>query len=79
MRYWQPAFLFTGGVKGYLTGVTKQNDDSTSFGYREMKEKEKEPLVECVFNGGAGRYDIMSDLMSMGAQRIWKDALMEWM
>ena len=32
-----------------------------------------------MFESVASRYDIMNDLMSMGAHRLWKDALMDWM
>jgi len=79
VRYWQPAFLFTGGVKGYLSSMAKENDDTTHFGYRDIKVEEKAPLVQGVFESVASRYDIMNDLMSMGAHRLWKDALMDWM
>ncbi len=36
-------------------------------------------MVQGVFESVASRYDIMNDLMSMGAHRFWKDALMDWM
>ncbi|MGB0823910.1 MAG: class I SAM-dependent methyltransferase, partial [Alphaproteobacteria bacterium] len=59
--------------------MAKENDDTTHFGYRDIKVEEKAPLVQGVFESVASRYDIMNDLMSMGAHRLWKDALMDWM
>ena len=47
---------------------------SVSFGYREVETAEKGRLVRAVFERVAGRYDLMNDLMSLGAHRIWKDA-----
>jgi demethylmenaquinone methyltransferase / 2-methoxy-6-polyprenyl-1,4-benzoquinol methylase len=46
-----------------------------SFGFREVGEGEKQPLVDAVFDRVARRYDIMNDLMSAGMHRLWKDAL----
>jgi demethylmenaquinone methyltransferase/2-methoxy-6-polyprenyl-1,4-benzoquinol methylase len=47
---------------------------SVSFGYREVEAAEKGRLVRGVFERVAGRYDLMNDLMSLGAHRLWKDA-----
>jgi demethylmenaquinone methyltransferase / 2-methoxy-6-polyprenyl-1,4-benzoquinol methylase len=47
---------------------------SVSFGYREVEAAEKGRLVRGVFERVAGRYDLMNDLMSFGAHRLWKDA-----
>ena len=44
----------------------------THFGYQEVNTKEKAGLVGAVFSSVAGRYDIMNDLMSFGAHRLWK-------
>jgi demethylmenaquinone methyltransferase/2-methoxy-6-polyprenyl-1,4-benzoquinol methylase len=44
----------------------------THFGYREVDENDKAGLVAGVFSSVASRYDIMNDLMSMGAHRLWK-------
>lgn len=46
-----------------------------SYGYRQVGEGEKQPLVNSVFDRVASRYDIMNDLMSGGLHRLWKDAL----
>jgi demethylmenaquinone methyltransferase/2-methoxy-6-polyprenyl-1,4-benzoquinol methylase len=48
---------------------------ATSFGFRNVADGEKQPLVNEVFHKVAERYDIMNDLMSGGLHRVWKDAL----
>jgi demethylmenaquinone methyltransferase/2-methoxy-6-polyprenyl-1,4-benzoquinol methylase len=47
---------------------------SASFGYRDVDAADKDRLVRGVFERVAGRYDLMNDLMSLGAHRLWKDA-----
>ncbi|HUO12289.1 MAG TPA: class I SAM-dependent methyltransferase [Caulobacteraceae bacterium] len=47
---------------------------SVSFGYRDVDAAEKGGLVRDVFDRVARRYDLMNDLMSFGAHRLWKDA-----
>lgn len=47
---------------------------SASFGFREVPENEKAGMVRGVFDSVSGRYDIMNDLMSGGAHRLWKDS-----
>ena len=47
----------------------------TSYGFREVREGEKQALVNDVFHKVAKRYDIMNDVMSAGLHRIWKDAM----
>ena len=49
--------------------------DDTHFGRRTVPLDEKQGLVDDVFHKVAGRYDLMNDLMSLGAHRAWKDAL----
>lgn len=46
--------------------------DSTHFGYRRVATEEKQRLVAGVFNSVANKYDLMNDLMSLGAHRLWK-------
>lgn len=54
-------------------------DQTTHFGYKTVKEDEKETLVRNVFDSVAGKYDLMNDLMSLGVHRLWKDGLIEWL
>ncbi|MEM7461224.1 MAG: bifunctional demethylmenaquinone methyltransferase/2-methoxy-6-polyprenyl-1,4-benzoquinol methylase UbiE [Pseudomonadota bacterium] len=55
--------------------VTDPSQMSRSYGFTEVKEGEKQPLVDSVFDRVAERYDIMNDLMSAGMHRLWKDAM----
>ena len=48
---------------------------SASFGYRDVDPADKPGLVRDVFERVARRYDLMNDLMSFGAHRLWKDAV----
>lgn len=50
---------------------------TTHFGFRDVAEDEKAPLVRGVFNRVAPRYDIMNDAMSFGLHRYWKNALID--
>lgn len=51
----------------------------TSYGFRQVGEGEKQPLVNEVFHKVANRYDLMNDLMSAGMHRVWKDAMVAWL
>ena len=48
---------------------------AASFGFRDVDAREKPGLVRGVFDRVARRYDLMNDLMSFGAHRLWKDAV----
>jgi demethylmenaquinone methyltransferase/2-methoxy-6-polyprenyl-1,4-benzoquinol methylase len=48
---------------------------TTSFGFTEVPEDERQQLVNEVFSEVADRYDLMNDLMSAGLHRLWKDDL----
>ncbi len=48
---------------------------TTSFGFTEVPEGDRQRLVNEVFSEVADRYDLMNDLMSAGLHRIWKDDL----
>lgn len=50
-------------------------ESTASFGYREVPEAEKAPLVRGVFESVARRYDLMNDFMSGGVHRMWKNTL----
>lgn len=45
---------------------------TTDFGYQKVAAEEKAKRVAEVFRSVAGNYDLMNDLMSFGAHRLWK-------
>lgn len=47
-------------------------DDSTHFGFRSVSGREKNELVNAVFESVSENYDVMNDVMSMGLHRLWK-------
>ena len=47
------------------------------FGYRRVAEKDKAGLVREVFDSVVDKYDLMNDLMSLGAHRLWKNFTVE--
>lgn len=49
------------------------SEKTVSFGYQDVAPEEKTRRVGAVFASVAKRYDIMNDLMSAGAHRLWKD------
>lgn len=46
---------------------------STTFGFRDVREDDRQGMVNAVFASVAERYDLMNDLMSCGLHRLWKD------
>ena len=44
----------------------------THFGYASVDEAEKAGRVRGVFDSVASKYDLMNDLLSLGAHRVWK-------
>ncbi|PWN50390.1 hypothetical protein IE53DRAFT_97813 [Violaceomyces palustris] len=46
---------------------------TTHFGFKDIREEEKETLVGSVFSSVASSYDVMNDAMSLGIHRLWKD------
>jgi len=44
----------------------------THFGFSSVDEGEKAGRVRGVFDSVASKYDLMNDLMSLGAHRVWK-------
>src|ERR1700704_7154411 len=42
------------------------------FGFEKVAEADKAARVRAVFASVAGKYDVMNDLMSFGAHRLWK-------
>jgi len=56
----------------------QSNENETfkrSFGFKEIKEEEKQTEVNKVFTNVAEKYDIMNDVMSLGLHRAWKNYL----
>jgi demethylmenaquinone methyltransferase / 2-methoxy-6-polyprenyl-1,4-benzoquinol methylase len=51
-----------------------QNDaqNTTHFGFKTVKENEKQKKVGEVFHSVAQKYDVMNDVMSAGMHRLWK-------
>src|SRR5262249_58453036 len=45
------------------------------FGFSQVPESEKAPLVRALFESVAPRYDLMNDLMSGGIHRWWKSEM----
>ena len=53
--------------------VMRMKDDrSTDFGFEQVPWRDKARRVRGVFDSVAGNYDLMNDLMSAGAHRLWK-------
>ena len=44
----------------------------SNFGYSKVTPNEKTKLVQKVFSDVANNYDLMNDVMSFGAHRLWK-------
>ncbi|HEX2493041.1 MAG TPA: bifunctional demethylmenaquinone methyltransferase/2-methoxy-6-polyprenyl-1,4-benzoquinol methylase UbiE [Steroidobacter sp.] len=51
---------------------SNQPPATTDFGYQQVPLAEKTARVRAVFDSVASRYDLMNDLMSGGAHRLWK-------
>ena len=49
-----------------------KDDRSTDFGFQQVAWGDKARRVRGVFDSVAGNYDLMNDLMSAGAHRLWK-------
>ena len=52
--------------------MTPRPGDTADFGYEDVPWHEKARRVRGVFDSVAERYDLMNDLMSGGAHRLWK-------
>ena len=49
----------------------------SNFGYSKVTPKEKTKLVQKVFSDVASNYDLMNDVMSFGAHRLWKSIFID--
>lgn len=54
---------------------TRHEPESASYGFQSVPLEDKQDMVGSVFDRVAGRYDTMNDLISMGAHRLWKSAM----
>ncbi|HEY5020275.1 MAG TPA: bifunctional demethylmenaquinone methyltransferase/2-methoxy-6-polyprenyl-1,4-benzoquinol methylase UbiE [Steroidobacteraceae bacterium] len=52
--------------------MTQNSRDSADFGFEDVPRQDKARRVRGVFDSVADRYDLMNDLMSGGAHRLWK-------
>ena len=48
-------------------------DKTTHFGFKTVNTLEKQSLVKDVFDSVALKYDLMNDVLSFGAHRLWKE------
>jgi demethylmenaquinone methyltransferase/2-methoxy-6-polyprenyl-1,4-benzoquinol methylase len=53
--------------------VTHKDKPDTDFGYQRVPWADKQSRVRGVFDSVARNYDLMNDLMSGGAHRLWKE------
>jgi demethylmenaquinone methyltransferase/2-methoxy-6-polyprenyl-1,4-benzoquinol methylase len=51
---------------------SQNKNDTTHFGYEEVRREDKAGKVAGVFHSVASSYDVMNDVMSMGIHRLWK-------
>lgn len=56
-----------------------KDNKNIDFGYKIVKKKDKQNLVNSVFNSVADKYDLMNDITSLGIHREWKNNLINWM
>lgn len=49
-----------------------ENKGTTHFGFEEVKTEDKAGRVQQVFDSVSSNYDLMNDVMSLGAHRLWK-------
>jgi demethylmenaquinone methyltransferase / 2-methoxy-6-polyprenyl-1,4-benzoquinol methylase len=52
--------------------MTDTGPKNTDFGFQQVPWADKARRVRAVFDSVAARYDLMNDLMSGGAHRLWK-------
>lgn len=57
--------------------MSEQQDNTTHFGYENVRTEDKVKRVADVFHSVAGKYDLMNDLMSGGVHRLWKRITIE--
>lgn len=57
--------------------MTSEHPPTTDFGFQEVSWSDKARRVRGVFDSVVDRYDLMNDLMSGGAHRLWKRFALE--
>jgi demethylmenaquinone methyltransferase/2-methoxy-6-polyprenyl-1,4-benzoquinol methylase len=57
--------------------VKKENKETTDFGFTRIPLGEKTQKVQGLFSRVANQYDLMNDLMSLGAHRLWKQTFVK--
>ncbi|KAJ3127131.1 2-hexaprenyl-6-methoxy-1,4-benzoquinone methyltransferase [Physocladia obscura] len=67
----------TAATAAAQTQNAKTQEQLTHFGYKTVREEDKEQLVGSVFRNVASKYDVMNDFMSGGVHRLWKDHLIQ--
>src|SRR5580698_4556911 len=55
-----------------LQGAMADSERTVDFGFEKVAAADKAARVRSVFESVAGKYDVMNDLMSLGAHRLWK-------
>tara|TARA_B110000014_G_C20113118_1_gene586953 strand:+ start:124 stop:882 length:759 start_codon:yes stop_codon:yes gene_type:complete len=55
----------------------KKTNNKSNFGFIEVDTEEKPKLVNEVFDNVSEYYDLMNDLLSFGAHRLWKRLAVE--
>ena len=65
-------------IKRYSeAAAADDNEKTTHFGFKTVKESDKAKEVYTVFEKVANSYDQMNDAMSLGIHRIWKDIFIQ--
>ena len=55
--------------------MTKKTETKQSFfGFQQVDEENKKKMVEEIFDTVSSDYDLMNDILSLGAHRLWKRA-----
>jgi demethylmenaquinone methyltransferase/2-methoxy-6-polyprenyl-1,4-benzoquinol methylase len=47
-------------------------EKTTHFGFKDVATEDKQSLVRGVFDSVSSKYDLMNDVLSLGAHRLWK-------
>src|ERR1700676_2097301 len=57
--------------------MIRNSRETADFGFEQVPLKDKARRVRGVFDSVVDRYDLMNDLMSGGAHRLWKRFALE--